>query len=741
MVRRLWFLLSAWLVLFVFVVSLLASPARHRMFAQRRVHVLTHQSRHGKAHRGGLPKKITGLSQAPSNGAWRRFLSGGRSQNATPPHRPNGSGWSVAGENRWVQKLIDVKRSWTVHSDPPSDLRLNKTAKNPTPSVAIGVSAGSATSVGGTGHPHPGTLSLGTGSGGVATSGSGGGSGSGGTVSVSSAKGGSGTASSDLPVTGGPGPANGNPGSAASGTPLSGGESSGSGSGGSGSGNSASVPAPVSAAATPNVTFQVDAQNPNASDASSRDLSSPYKSINGALRAASQLAGGNTPATIVVHPGTYRETVIVQRPVVLLGQAGAEIRGSDPWSTAWTHAGNYWTHAGVPTFHSHGSCERWAGQQCLDPVHVFYDGKPLWHVDGAPTTGQFAVTPDRVLILADPPEGHLVEVTTRPFWVVIASSGVTVKGIRMKHAANDAQSGAIDADGYSNITVADNVLSDAHGAVVSVRSGNNARIIRNDISNGGQLGVHLFNVKDSLIQSNRIHTNNVDGFNSGWEAGGLKAVRAVRLTVVENEVYANDGPGLWCDGDCQDVVFSNNRIHDNTAGGIQYEISHNARIFNNAVWKNGLAYHLDTNHWGWGAGILVQNSNGCEVFNNTLAWNSNGIVVLEQNRGPAYLVFNTRVHDNTIVSQDAPTGGIVYALAWLSDYPTNMYAQSQANTGSSDKYGYSGVAESGLRFAWGGSGYNHLADFNATPGEHAGVYLTRAEQDAALTAMRIPLSP
>ncbi len=734
------FPLSAWLVLFVFLVSLLASPARHPMFPERRIQVFTDWSRHDSDYHGGLPKKTAGVSQAPSDDAPTGAWSDDVSRNATRPQQPNGSGWSFTGVQKgWLQKLIDAQRSWTqtIHSDPAFHSPSDKTAKDPTPSGGIGASIGSGAAVGVTGHPRDG----GGGSEAASTSvaGSGGGSGPGGAVAGSSTKGGSGTGGNAVPGAAGSSSANGSPGLGPSGGAAAGGGYSGSGPGASGTSDSASVPQPGGYAGTPVVI--VDAQNPSASDASPGNPSSPYKSINGALRAASQLGGGNIPITILVRPGTYRETVIVQQPLTLLGQAGAEIRGSDPWSEAWTRAGNYWTHSGVPLFHSHGVCESSAGIQCHDPAHVFYDGRPLRHVDGAPTTGQFAITPDRTLILADTPEGHLVEVTTRPYWVVIASRGVTVKGFRMKHAANDTQSGGIEADGYSDITVTDNVLSDTHGAVLFVGNGSHVRIIGNDISNGGQLGVGLSGVMDSLIQSNRIHANNIYGFNSGWEAGGLKATRAVRVTVDANEVYGNDGPGLWCDGDCQDVVFSRNRIHDNIQAGIQYEISHNARIFDNVIWENGLGYTLNSNHWGWGAGILLQNSNGCQVFRNTLAWNSNGISVLEQDRGPGYLVFNTSVHDNTIVSQDALPGGFVFALAWLSDYPTKMFTLPQGNTGSSNRYGYSGAAESSWRFAWGGAGYSRLADFNATPGEHGGVYLTSAEQDSALSAARIPLSP
>jgi len=466
----------------------------------------------------------------------------------------------------------------------------------------------------------------------------------------------------------------------------------------------------------------------------------PVKTINRAVQIASQHPTGDAAIIVLVHRGIYRELVTITQPLTLAAQPGAEIRGSDVWSTGWTHSGGYWTHAGLPRFHVHGSCEGW--KPCLWPEQVFYDGKPLLEVAGAPSKGQFAVTPDRVVVLADPPAGHTVEVTVRAGWVTIKSSGVTVTGFTMRHSANDAQTGAIDADGYSNVSVVSNVLSDAYGAVVSLSQGHTLRILENDISRGGQLGIHLFAVVDMIVRHNRIHENNLMAFSSAWEAGGVKATRAARFTADTNEVYGNDGPGLWCDGDCQDVVFSNNRIHHNTSQGIQYEISHNGRIFDNVVWKNGLAYSLSSNHWGWGTGILVQNSNGCEVFGNTLAWNSNGIVVLEQNRGSAYLVFNTSVHDNTIVSQDAQADGIAYALAWLSDYPTKMYTASQNNTASSNRYGYSGVREpASWRFAWGGGGYSRLADFGTTPGGKGGSYLTLEQQNSVLSAVRVSLSP
>ena len=486
--------------------------------------------------------------------------------------------------------------------------------------------------------------------------------------------------------------------------------------------------------------IHVNVENLAASDDNPGTAALPLKTINRAVQLAARYPTTDTAATVLVHRGVYRESVTITRPLTLAARPGAEIRGSDVWSTGWTHSTGYWTHPGLPAFQAHGTCE-YGPKRCLWPEQVFYDGKPLLEVAGAPSKGQFAVTPDRAVVLAETPTGHTVEVTVRIGWVTIKSNGVTVTGFTMRHSANDAQTGAITADASSNVSVVGNVLSDAHGAVISLSQGRNLRISENDISRGGQLGIHLSAVADTIVRHNRIHGNNTKAFSSNWEAGGLKATRAVHLTADTNEVYENDGPGLWCDWECQDVVFSNNRIHHNVGPGIHYEISHTAHISNNVVWKNGLGYSPTSNHWGWGAGILLQNSNGCEVSGNTVAWNGNGITVLEQDRGPAYLVFNTFVHDNVIVSSDAQGDGIVYALAWLSDHPTKMFTSSQNNSASSNRYGYSGVRESSWRFAWGGGGFSRLADFATTPGGKGGSYLTLEEQESVLRAVGVSLSP
>jgi parallel beta-helix repeat protein len=432
--------------------------------------------------------------------------------------------------------------------------------------------------------------------------------------------------------------------------------------------------------------------------------------------------------------------VAIKKPLTLVAQPGAEIRGSDIWSTAWRRNGELWEHPKPQSFtQAHGQCQK-GTQRCLWREQVFYDGRPLLAVDANPAPGQFSVA-NGILSIADDPSGHVVEVSTRQRWVEVKADGVSIQGFTMRHCVNDSQSGCIASDQHSGVTVSGNTLSETHGGVVGLFHGSNLKILRNDISHGGQIGVTMSGVTDSLVQGNRIHENNFrKDFNAGWEAGGMKSTHATHLSMDNNEVYLNRGPGLWCDIECQDVTFSNNRVHDNEANGISYEISHAARIYGNVVWNNGWGFHS----WGWGAGIMIQNSDHSEVYNNIVAWNAHGISVIEQDRRDGSVqhpITEAYLHDNTIVMQD---GFEQFAVAWLTDCKDcRIFDPDSNNRAERNAHGFSGAGEANAkgRFTWGGKKYNRLAEFSSTPGGKNDRYLSPAEQNKILSAAGVPLSP
>jgi parallel beta-helix repeat protein len=444
-------------------------------------------------------------------------------------------------------------------------------------------------------------------------------------------------------------------------------------------------------------------------------------------------------ATVQVPGCIFRETLRIDKSLTLIGQPGTEIRGSDVWS-AWSPRGAAWVSDQiVPALpaagNQDGRCAE-ASNRCLLPQQVFVDDQPLLPVPFGvqPTGGQFALDADRHVVLAQNPNSHTVEVSTRQHWIITAADGVTIQSIAMRHAANDAQTGGVSNNGFSNWTLRDSRLANAHGAVVDMQHGANLRLLGNDISGGGDLGVHAAQFSSGLVQSNHIHDNNRDQFNPSWEAGGLKAADVHRFVMDNNEVDANAASGLWCDIASTDVTYSNNRVHHNLTQGIIFEISTGATVTNNAVWENGWG----APDWGWGGGIVVSTSSNVVVANNLVAWNRAGISIIEQARTDGAPVRNIDVHDNVIMRDVVP--GDYWSnlsLAWLNDTTGALYEPAANNRGTNNLFWYDQPETDSVRVAW-RQQYARLSDSGTTPGEQGGRYLTDIEKDQLVNARAIP---
>ncbi|HUZ00108.1 MAG TPA: right-handed parallel beta-helix repeat-containing protein [Thermomicrobiaceae bacterium] len=438
-------------------------------------------------------------------------------------------------------------------------------------------------------------------------------------------------------------------------------------------------------------------------------------------------------AVVSVPPGIYREQVTISKPLTLVGQPGAEIRGSDLW-TAWTEAGGVWLGGTLPDFpHPKVACLPNSNGRCGWPEQVFVDGRPLFQVGGNPGPGQFAIDESRRVILGDDPAGHTVEVTTRQHWIMGAAAGVTIQGFTMRDAASSPQHGAIENDGYAGWTMRDNTLSDAAGAVVFLSGAPGLRVIHNDISRGGQEGLSLDDTAGTVVQDNHIHDNNTEEFDPSWEAGGAKITRSSGTVVGGNLVDGNFGAGLWFDIGCVSATVTGNRVHDNAGTGISYEVSHGGRLIGNAVWENG---------WGnpvaWGsAGILLSSADHTEVGGNVLAWNVSGITVLSQQRPDASPVVADFVHDNVIAATDDVSPGSRYALRWLEDYAGMLYRPASNNRGANNRYWYPTTTSATPRFRWTGD-LTDLVAFNQTPGGRGGSYLSDQQKDQLLAAVGVP---
>jgi hypothetical protein len=341
-----------------------------------------------------------------------------------------------------------------------------------------------------------------------------------------------------------------------------------------------------------------------------------------------------------------------------VGQTGAILSGAQ-MIRSFTYRDGRWTapapHADNPA--ATGRC-RGGGNVCTLANDVYVDDRPLNRV-----LQLDAVTPGRfyedqaahTIAIATNPARHRVEraVATRAFkgWRT-GVDHVTITGLVIEKFANEAGIGAIN--GRPSWRAIGNVVGLNHGGGIQ-----DAGLIRgNVIRQNGQIGVLGSYERGQVVVGNDIAFNNYAGFDPQWEAGGAKWVRSSNLVVRRNRVHDNDGPGLWTDGSCVDVLYDRNVVQRNSGAGILHEISYAGVLKGNVVKGNGFA----SSGWLDGAGIVVNSSSHVVISRNTVVDNHNGVGIIATAREapvaglPPHEAQDIVVRDNSITMRSGHTG-------------------------------------------------------------------------------------
>ena len=395
----------------------------------------------------------------------------------------------------------------------------------------------------------------------------------------------------------------------------------------------------------------VDPGHAAASDVGEGEAARPYRSLAYAMK---RLRPGDT---LTIAPGTYRESLIFPEiawsgaptSVQPAGEGDVLIKGSDVVEG--------WEPMGAGLFVK----RPWT----VNSQQVFVDGKPLKQVGGSVLNGyperaghplsklhagQGGIWPGRVaggskdltpnsfhydaatrslyvkLGAGESIAGRTVEVSVRPYLALGKRlKSVHLSHLRFQHANTTAvsQSGAVSLEG-DRMVIEGVEVTDVDGAGLDVTGDEN--VIRNSRANRcGQLGMKVRGRSVKLID-NETSFNNTRGFNTWWEAGGVKFVGGGGLQDSEvrgHRAIGNNGDGIWFDW-----MNSNNKIHGSLAAynagfGIHYEASRKGYIYNNRVFGNKRR------------GIYLPHSAESVVAHNLVARNGmEGVAVIDEGRSP-----------------------------------------------------------------------------------------------------------
>lgn len=374
------------------------------------------------------------------------------------------------------------------------------------------------------------------------------------------------------------------------------------------------------------------------------------------IQSAVDLSGEG--AVFCLKQGIHRAQAIRPRArQMFYGEIGTVLNGS-LLVNGFARETNYWVaKSRLQRVPRHGECIRHA-PACDQPQAVFIDDKPLTKALSKDALASNQVYIDYAggrIYLADDPTSRKVEATIAKFAFESDAPDVVIHNITVEKYGSPAQRGAIHAREGARWTIENCVVRLNSGAGISVGTG--TRVHACDIHQNGQIGIEG-NGKGIVIDGNHIWSNNIYGFDPGWEGGGVKIAESEGVTFRGNHVHDNDGPGLWCDIECRDVVYEDNLVENNQHAGIFQEISFNAVIRRNVVRHNGRG-----RGWFWDSGILVAASQDVEVTSNTVTVEAGacGIMLIDQGRrserGTIYKTRNNTVRGNEMTFEGPPCAG------------------------------------------------------------------------------------
>ncbi|TDD60728.1 right-handed parallel beta-helix repeat-containing protein [Kribbella antibiotica] len=428
--------------------------------------------------------------------------------------------------------------------------------------------------------------------------------------------------------------------------------------------------------------------------------------------------------TYCFAPGVHR----IARPIeprdgdTFGGGAGAVLTGSVP-VTEWSREGSTWAARGVlpAAYPLKGQCEDNRTNPCQLGEQLFLGGVHLNRVmsldELKPGTffGDYATN---ALYVADDPTGNPTgnpagnpagkadatpaanpvgkpaELSRTTTAFARGAQRVTVTGLTIEHFASRPQGGALEAGPGWRVT--GNEVRWNHGVGVMLIEADGAEAVRNTIADNGQLGLGQYKSADVRVTANLVTRNNTDGFwIADWESGGIKSTRSSG-EISGNDVVANRGVGIWSDIAEYDRRISANRIRDNAADGIRYEISYAGVIEKNVVEGNGFGTGRGSGGSLWdGGGINVNTSSDVQVRGNLVKDNRNGISIQSRTRGEGprgrYVLSNVVVEGNLIVlGGPAASTGVVENKGSPTQSGAVTFRRNSYQLPTSTRFGYRG---------------------------------------------------
>jgi hypothetical protein len=349
--------------------------------------------------------------------------------------------------------------------------------------------------------------------------------------------------------------------------------------------------------------------SPAGADTANGSSGAPLRTLGAAV------AKARSGDRIVLRGGTYHESVRIDDTTLDITSAPGEravFDGASPL-TSFTRDGDDWAAALTTDFAVRTTAPVLASNPVAGhPDQVFLDGAPLTEVLGrdqvVPGTFFHDVAAGRVYLGSDP-TGHVVEASDLPWaFYFDDADGSTLTNVTVRRYATPADDMAA-VRAYSDDMTIRGLISELNAYSGLSVIGRHVSVSWSVLRDNGYIGMHAHQADDITLYRSEIIANNRERFDPKHSASGVKITSSDGITLRDNLVRANGGPGLWIDLTAAHAAIVGNLVQDNTRSGIQVELSGQVVVADNVATDNGES------------GVWVLESNDVEVWHNHLGHN------------------------------------------------------------------------------------------------------------------------
>ncbi len=354
--------------------------------------------------------------------------------------------------------------------------------------------------------------------------------------------------------------------------------------------------------------LNVDASNPSASDSNVGSEDRPFLTVAKAVRVAEQSKSRGTGVKVLIHPGLYREQILMpvrsvetDAPLVIEGteKGSVILSGSDVW-TGWQHQpANTYTHRWPYAWGMAPYPSGWEGNVILKPIvrrreMVFVNGVRLVQVLSQPelTANSFFVSElDQSISIRLTPniqiDDALVEVATRsPILSAQGKTNLVLRKLNFRHGNPAVPDSAVQISDSSGVLVEDCDFSENNWDGLDVVVSNDVDIRTSTANHNGGSGLGGYKLKRFVMDDTETSVNTWRGAQGqfyGWAVAGSKFGAIHDGLIRRHRATGNQSRGFWLDFDNVNVSLETCGLYGNRTDGIFIEANQGPIAIRNSL--------------------------------------------------------------------------------------------------------------------------------------------------------------